>query len=103
MKGAPASLIELLLFRAIDRFSEDAHHDEPIDGDLHAIDAMASTFTLDDDQYQADLAAIEESDADLRSKQYRQLGAIMRCLKRHGKMDSAPVAFDEESYDFLST
>lgn len=96
-------MIELLIFRAMDRFAEDAHSDEPVEGDLKTIDAFASVFTRDDERYQEEREEIEHDPTlSLRDKQFALLGAMARCLKRHGKMDAAPTVVDHESYDFLS-
>ena len=113
-----ASLYDLLLYRALDRFALDAHLDHPLDGDHAIIDALAMSETWDDPEFEGNVQRLQQQtkrrlekaketgsfdeEAVERAARYQHIGLIVRCLRKKGHLDRAPVVADEDSEAFLS-
>lgn len=109
------TLYDLLVFRALDRYGEDAHDGNDTEGDHSFVNALGSAVFEKDEEYlkEKEKLRIEyeaglESDSDeytleewtLRNN-YRHLALMVACFKRHGHLDSAPIPESSEGADFL--
>lgn len=116
MEGA--TLYEMLLFRVLDRFNEDAHYGNDLDGDFHALmsDAWRILYELETGEPTDLWAAYLDQEGPfkqaLRDKgvpeydlerrwQYYLKGVVVAILGRHGKLDVAPLGMSEEGKDYL--
>lgn len=117
--GRGATLYDMLLYRVIDRMAEDAHVDGNLDGDHAMLDALSSSVTDEDPEYEEQVAALQRDTARLkrlrrkpdasfevealeRDLRYRHVGLIVKALRKRGHLDAAPLAVDEGSEEWLA-
>ena len=113
MLESEATLFEMLVYKAADRFAHDAHTDGELDGDHRILHALAKSRFMGKEEFERPVEAlIRERDERLQERNvdvesvwrefyYDHYAHALHVFTRHGYLDHAPVHKSSDGKAFL--